>query len=151
MRAIAGLFFTLLFVGVLLAIGGGIYEAGVAQGIIEAGRVPAGAAVGYAHGWGLGFHPFGFFGLLFTLLFLFFLFGLIRAALGFGRGRGWSHRHGVADGPGDGWRGGWGGKGGPEGWREERERRMAELHRRLHEEEAGSGGSSTGAPGAGAG
>lgn len=134
MRAIAGLFFTLLFVGVLLAIGGGIYEAGVAQGIIEAGRVPAGAAVAYGHGWGWGFHPSGFFGLLFTLFFLFLLFGIIRAIFGFGgRERGWSHKH---DGEWRGWDG-------PGSWREERERRMADMHRRLHEEDRASGGGST--------
>jgi hypothetical protein len=137
MRALAGLFFTLLFVAVLIAIGSGIYQAGVAQGIVDAGRVPAGAAVGMAgYGFGWGFHPFGFLGLLFPLFFLFLLFGIIRAIFGFGRGRSWSHRH---DGYGDG---GWGKGGpgyGPEGWREERERRMADLHRRLHDEEAASG------------
>jgi len=135
MRAIAGLFFTILFFGVLIAIGGGIYQAGVAQGIIDAGRVPAGAAVAVA-GYGWGFHPFGFLGFLFPLLFLFLLFGLIRAAFGFGRGRGWSHHHGRGD-----WRG-WDRGTGPGGWHEERERRMSELHRRLHEEEAGPGSGS---------
>lgn len=147
MRAIAGFLFTLLFVGVLIAIGGGIYQAGVAQGIVDAGRVPAGAAVGYIGGW--GFHPFGFLGLLFPLFFLFLLFGIIRAIFGFGRGRGWSHRHGYGDGS-------WYGKGGygPDGWREERERRMAELHQRLHDEEAARGSNpgstSTGGPTTGA-
>jgi hypothetical protein len=136
MRAIAGLFFTILFVGVLIAIGNGIYSAGVAQGIVDAGRVPAGAAVGMAgYGYGWGFHGFGFLGLLFPLLFLFILFGIIRAIFGFGgRGRGWSHHH-AGDSRG------WDGKGGygHESWREERERRMAELHKRLHDEEAAGG------------
>ena len=156
MRAIAGLFFTILFVGVLIAIGDGIYSAGVAQGIVDAGRVPAGAAVGVAgYGVGWGFH--GFLGLLFPLFFLFLLFGIIRAIFGFGgRGRGWSHRHdgyGYSAGWGSGPKGGPGG--GPESWREERERRMADMHRRLHEEESGrdaSGGSSasgTGSAGTG--
>ena len=149
MRAIAGLFFTILFVGVLIAIGNGIYSAGVAQGIVDAGRVPAGAAVGMAgYGYGWGFHGFGFLGLLFPLFFLFILFGIIRAIFGFGgRGRGWNHR---PDGYGYG---GWGKGGpmggpgyGPEGWREERERRMAEMHKRLHDEEAAGGSSSTGGP-----
>jgi hypothetical protein len=138
-RGIFGFFLSLLFVGVLIAIGAGIYQAGVAQGVIDAGRFPAGAAVpvgGYAgyHGGG-----FGFLGLLFPLLFLFLIFGLIRAA--FSRGRGWGH-HGYGRGCGPGW-GGWDrgegpGTGGPTEWREERDRRMAELHRRLHEEDAGS-------------
>src|SRR6185369_9952100 len=41
-RGIFGFFMTLLFVGVLIAIGAGIYQAGVAQGVIDAGRFPAG-------------------------------------------------------------------------------------------------------------
>lgn len=145
MRAIAGLFFTILFVGVLVAIGGGIYQAGVAQGIIDAGRVPAGAAVGVTgYGYGWGFHGFGFLDLVVPLFFLFILFGIIRAIFGFGgRDRGWSHRHGGDRGGGWG-DGSWGGPGfGSQGWREERERRMADLHRRLHEEEA-AGGSAAG-------
>ena len=137
MRAIAGLFFTLLFVAVLIGIGGGIYQAGLAQGIIEAGRVPAGAAVGMAgYGFGWGFHPFGFLGLLFPLFFLFLLIGLIRAAFGFGgRGRGWSHRHDGGSGDGT--------------WHEERDRRMADMHRRLHEEEAARGSTPSGTSSAG--
>jgi hypothetical protein len=141
-RAIVGLLSTLLFFGLLLAIGGGIYQAGVAQGIVDAGRVPAGAVVGVAgYGYGWGFHPFGFLGLLFPLFILLLFLGFLRAV--FGRGRGWSHRHGDSHG--------WYGKGyGPAGWREEREHRMAELHRRLHEEEAARGGgasTSSDAPG----
>lgn len=141
-RGIFGFLVTLLFVGLLIGIGAGIYQAGIAQGIVDAGRFPAGAnvpVVGYGYGHG---HGLGFLGLLFPILFLFLLFGLIRAA--FSRGRGWgpggwgrSYGHGPGFGPG-----GFGPDGGPEGWREERERRMAELHRRLHEESDGgtSGG-----------
>jgi hypothetical protein len=143
-RGIFGFFMTLVFVGVLFAIGAGIYQAGVAQGVIDAGRFPAGAAVpvggyvGYHGGFG-----FGFLGLLFPLLFLFLIFGLIRAA--FSRGRGWGN-HGYGRGYGYGPRSGGGPErregrnGGPEGWREERDRQMAELHRRLHEQDGGSGG-----------
>lgn len=152
-RGIFGFFMTLLFVGVLIAIGTGIYQAGVAQGVIDAGRFPAGAAVpvgGYADGYHGGF---GFLGLFFPLLFLFLIFGLIRAA--FSRGRGWGH-HGY--GRGHGYGPGWGGGpdmgegpsgGGPAEWREERDRRMAELHRRLHDEQGGSvpGSGGTTAPG----
>ena len=144
-RGIFGFFMTLLFVGVLIAIGAGIYQAGVAQGVIDAGRFPAAAAVPVAGYDGYHGGGFGFLGLLFPLLFLFLLFGLIRAA--FSRGRGWGH-HGYGRGFGPGWGGGWDKGGGTEGggpaeWREERDRRMADLHRRLHEEEAGS------APGSG--
>ena len=150
-RTIFSFLVGLVLVGVLVGAGVGIYQAGIAQGVIDAGRFPAGGPVpvqgyGYGHGW--GGPGFGFFGLLFGVFFLFLLFGLVRAA--FSRGRGW--------GPG-GWGGpGWGkgygpGSGGPEAWREERERRMANLRRRLHEEEAGgtAGTGSTDSPGSGLG
>jgi hypothetical protein len=158
-RAILNLFLAILIVGAVAAIGGGIYQAGVAQGIVEAGRVPAGAAVGvgYGYGYGWGFHGFGFLGLLFPLFFLFLLFGLARAAFGRGRGwvGGWGRGYGRGFGPGDGPGRGFGPGAGPDAWREERDRRVADLHRRLHEEEAaGAGGSgaggSTGPSGTGA-
>ena len=137
-RGIFSFLLTLVFVGVLVGIGAGIYQAGIAQGIVDAGRFPAAANVPVA-GYGYGFHGFSFLGLLFPILFLFLLFGLIRAA--FSRGRGW--------GPG-GWGRGYGygpRGGGPDAWREEREGRIAELHRRLHEEpDPGTGG---GAPNSG--
>ena len=88
-------------VSFLVGVGVGIYQAGVAQGVVDAGRLPAGAVVpvaGYGYGYGWGFHGFGFLGLLFPILFLFLIFGLVRAA--FGRGRHW--------GPGWGGRGYWG-------------------------------------------
>jgi hypothetical protein len=150
-RGIFGFFMSLLFVGVLIAIGVGIYQAGVAQGVIDAGRFPAGAPVPVS-GYDNGYHGgFGFLGLLFPLLFLFLIFGLIRAA--FGRGRGWGHHgYGRGYGYGPGWGGGWdkgegAATGGPDAWRQERDRRMAELHRRLHEEDGG-GAQGPGAPGA---
>lgn len=139
-RGIFGFLVTLLFVGLLIGIGAGIYQAGIAQGIVDAGRFPAGANVpvtGYGYGHGNGF---GILGLLFPILFLFLLFGLIRAA--FSRGRGWGPGgwgKGYGYGPGFG-PGGFGPDGGPGGWREERERRMADLHRRLHEESDGDTG-----------
>jgi hypothetical protein len=159
-RSVLSFVFGLLLVGVLVAVGAGIYQAGVVQGVAQAATVAPGTAVavpayGYGWGWGFGFH--WIFGLFFGLFFLFLIFGLIRAA--FGRGRGW--------GPGGG-RGGWGygygpGSGDPEAWRAERDRRMSEMHRRLHELEdqpgspgSGSsrsgpdaGGSATGTPGGG--
>jgi hypothetical protein len=149
-RGILGLLATLIVVGLLVSVGVGVYQAGVAQGIVDAGRFPAGAAVpvagpgyGYAHGW----HGPGLFGLLLGLFFLFILFNLIRAA--FFRGRGWG-RHGYGYGPGWGRRDG---PGGPGSWRATRDQRIADWHRQLHEEErsapaAGSPG--TGAPPAGA-
>jgi hypothetical protein len=132
-RAIVSFLFALILVGVLVGVGGGIYQAGISQGIVDAGRVPAGGIVPVA-GYGWGFH--GFLGLLFPILFLFLIFGLLRAA--FSRGRGWGPRRHGYYGHGQGW-----GRSmssefdGPDGWRAERERRIAELHQRLHDEESG--------------
>ena len=70
------------------------YHAGLAAGIAQGG-----GSVTYP-GPGYGWHPFGigfgFFGFLGTLLFIFILFGLIRAIFwrgGPGRGP-WGHDHG---------------------------------------------------------
>jgi hypothetical protein len=151
-RGILGFLLTLLAVGLLVGLGVGIYQMGVAQGIVDAGRFPAGAPVPVG-GYGYGYHggP-GIFGILFGLFFLFLVFGLIRAA--FSRGRGWGPgwgggwgRHGYGYGPG--WGKGFGPEGGPEAWREERDRRMADLHRKLHESESQDGPSGTGGSGGG--
>lgn len=87
-----------IFLIVVLFIGGGIiantaYQAGVTAAVTSAGGattvvVPAG------YGWGFG-AGFGFFGFIGALLFLFIVFGLIRAVF-FGMGHrshsggGWS-------------------------------------------------------------
>jgi len=77
------------------------YQIGITQSI--AAQVPAGAAPVYAYPyWHWGF---GFFGLLFPLLFLFLIFGLARAAFWGGRGHWGDHRS-----------------------------RLEELHRELHRE-----------------
>ena len=136
-RGFLGLVATLIVVGLLVSVGAGIYQAGVAQGVVDAGRFPAGATVPMA-GYGYGWHGPDLFGLLFGLFFLFILFGIIRAAFfGGGGGRGWGH-HGYGYG-----RGPWGkqfGPGdGPDSWRSERESRIADWHRRLHEDEPGGG------------
>lgn len=145
-RAIVTFLLGLLFVGILVGAGVGIYQAGLAQGVVDAGRVPAGAVVPVAgYGYGYGFHGgFGFLGLLFPILFLFLIFGLIRAA--FSRGRGWGPGWGGRGYWGKGYGPGFGGPGGsmgPDAWREERDRQISDLHRRLHDEEAGSGGTGT--------
>jgi hypothetical protein len=135
-RVVAGVLLALVLVG----IGAAVYQAGMAQGVAEAGRVPAGAVVPAAgYGWGYGFHPFGFafglFGILWFLFVVFVLIGLVRLAFGFGRrggpggfGRAWDHRD---------WDRGRSGAGpvGPSGddpWADERRRRFEELHRELH-------------------
>jgi hypothetical protein len=94
------------------ALGVTAYNAGVTAGlaqnvaasggsVVVAPGYPAGPYVGWGWGWGGGF--LGFFGFL---LLMFLVFGLIRAAFGWGRwgrggggwgpgyGRGWDHRHG---------------------------------------------------------
>jgi hypothetical protein len=147
-RAIVRFVLALIAVGLLIGVGVEIYQSGVQQGIVDAGRVPAGAAVPYV---GYGYHPgfgFGFLGFLFPLLFIFLIFGLVRAAFWGGRGhRGWGGR---------GW-GGYGyGPGGPgsdpSGWQAERDRRIAEMHQRLHDAGAtGASPSGGSAPGSSAG
>jgi len=153
-RAIVSFLVGLIVVGILVGVGVGIYNAGIAQGVLEAGRIPAGAVVpvaGYGYGYGWGFHGFGFLGLLFPLLFLFLIFGLVRAAFGRGRhwGPGWGGRGYWGKGYGPGF-GGPGGPGGMDAWREERERQISDLHRRLHEEES-RGGTSASTPDEGSG
>jgi hypothetical protein len=153
-RSIASILFSLIVVGILVAVGVGIYQAGVTQGVIDAGRFPAGAAVPVAgydgyHGGG----GFGFLGLLFPLFFLFLIFGVLRAI--FGHRRGWGHGYGY----GRGWDRGPGGPGDPSGPRWDREQYVAEMHRRLHEADAGSstnpgsgtnpGGTASGSTGSG--
>lgn len=108
-------------VAVLGGVGIGIYNAGVSEGVAEAARAAQAAGEadavvfppylgGYGHGYGAG--GFGFFGVLFGILFLFLVFGLVRAAFGWGRGA----RYGGPDPAG------WGG----------RDERIAEMHRELH-------------------
>lgn len=130
-----------LFIGFLViaavlvggvAIANTAYQAGLSTAITTAAaNAPDGTVVtpvapgaypyGYGHGWGWG-PGFGLFGLLGTLLFLFLIFALIRAA--FWRG-----------GPGR-W-GGPGGWGGPNGWGDQRSRfrdGFDEWHRQAHGE-----------------
>jgi hypothetical protein len=140
-RAIVTFFLILVAVGVVVGVGTEVYNTGFTQGVLQAEHVPAGQPVptpGY--GYGYGYHGFNFLGLLFPLFFLFLIFGLIRAAFFRGRGwgpGGWGHGYGRGHGWGPGWDRG-DGPAGPTAWREERDRRMAELHRRLHDEEAGA-------------
>ena len=131
-RTILNLVLGALIVLLLAGIGIGIYNAGVSQGIAQAATLPEGttvvAPVGYGYGWGQpGFFGFGFLWILFPIFFFLLLFGLARAA--FGGGRRWG---GPGWGPGGGY--------GPNGWHEERERRMAEYHQRLHDEQARGAG-----------
>ena len=112
----------LLVVGLLAGIGFSVYNAGVSQGLAQnVGAAASGAPAvvygypGYYGHWGFGF---GFFGIFFWILGIFLIFGLIRAAFGFGRwgrgGRDWSSHHGP------------GGYGGPRKYFED-------WHRQAHE------------------
>ena len=110
-RSIARLVVALVIIAGVAFLGVGAYNAGVTQGLAQAGQVvvtpggyPVGPYIGGGYGWGHGF-GFGFFGFLGTLFFIFLLIALLRAAFGGHRGRhGWG-------GPG-----GWGGTGGPGSW-----------------------------------
>ena len=130
-RTILNFALAALVVLVLAGVGIGIYNAGVSQGIAQAATLPEGStvvtAVPYGYGWHGGFFGFGFLWILFPIFFFLLLFGLARAA--FGGGRRWG-------GPGWGPRSGYG----PGGWHDERERYIAEYHRRLHDEGAGGSG-----------
>jgi hypothetical protein len=103
-RTIARILLVVVLVGGAIGIGVTAYDAGVTAGLAQSGQVvvtpgayPVAPYIGYGFGFGHGFGFFGFFG---TLLFLFLLFALVRAA--FGGRRHWGP--GYRDGRGD-WRG----------------------------------------------
>ena len=89
----------------VMAVGGGFialtaYQAGlgtaVATAVAEGGAAVVAPVAPYGYGYGWNGGGFGFFGFLGTLLFLFLVFGLIRAVFwrgGPGRGA-WGHDHG---------------------------------------------------------
>jgi len=88
---------TLALIGILVAIGVGVYDAGVSAGVAQQGAAVASGAPAVVYGgpyvghWGWGW-GFGFFGIFFWILGIFLIFALLRAAFGFGRGRGgWGH------------------------------------------------------------
>ncbi|MSQ23355.1 MAG: hypothetical protein EXR58_02215 [Chloroflexi bacterium] len=103
-RIVGKLAFLVGMVVLLGGAGGVAYEAGLAQGLGQAG-----AAVAPGAGYWPYFHPFGFLGFLAPLFFLFLMFGLIRTAL-------WGHR--------------WGGRHG--GWASHST--LEDWHRRMHED-----------------
>lgn len=123
-RNIARALLVLVLVGGAAMLGIAAYNAGVTQGLVESGQVAPGGYIGgpYIGGWGYGWGHglgFGFFGFLGTLLFIFLVVGLLRAA--FGHGRGW--------GPGPrGWYGP-DGRPGRDAWDERVRRVHDELHR----------------------
>ncbi len=102
-----------ILVTLVIAAGIGIggYQLGLAQGLASAGGAVAPVAPYYLAPFGFGF---GFFGLLFPLLFLFLIFGLGRALFWGGRWGG----HGYGD------HGPWG----------DRRAMLEEWHKRAHGE-----------------
>jgi hypothetical protein len=128
MRRGMGIVVLLLVIVGAIAIGVGAYNAGVHQGLEEAGR--AGEVVrvigpGYGYGYGHGFFPFGLF------LFPLFLIGIVFLVRGLFWRRHW-------DGPDHGHWGPGSWKGGPP--------RFEEWHRRQHEEGEGAPPRSGGEP-----
>ena len=120
-RNVFRLFAAVALVVVIGAAGVWAYQAGLAAGIAQGGGTVTDPRIGYGwHPFGIGF---GFFGFLGTILFLFLVFGLIRALVWGGRGHGWR-------GPG-----GWDAD--HEGRWSTREERLERWHRRLHETESG--------------
>ena len=152
-----------LFIGLLIVaavvVGGGFiantaYQAGLSTAITTAAaNAPDGTVVtpvapgpygypygyGYGPGWGWG-HGFSIFGFLGTLLVIFIIVGLLRAA--FWRGRGWG---------GGGWGPGYGKWGGPGRWGEHGEhdprsrfhQTFEDWHREAHGESSSTGQSTT--------
>jgi len=151
-----------LFIGLLIVaaivVGGSFvanaaYQAGLNTAVTTAAaNAPAGSVVmpvapgpygypyghGYGAGWGWG-HGFSIFGFLGTLLVIFIIVGLLRAA--FWRGRGWG---------GGGWGPGYGKWGGPGRWgdpnhdpRSRFHQTFEDWHREAHGESTSSTGSSS--------
>ncbi|HSM38576.1 MAG TPA: hypothetical protein VK838_04520 [Candidatus Limnocylindrales bacterium] len=129
----------LLLVAVAVGVGSTIYNAGLTAGLDEAARtaIASGEAVPVAaYGYGPYWHGpwgFGFFGIIFWILGIFLIFGLLRAAFGWGR---WGGR-----GHGNGGPGGWGSRG--------RGEMVEEWHRELHRRESGASGRAEGSSQAG--
>src|SRR4051812_735553 len=120
-RSFARVLLLVILIAGAIGLGVTAYDAGVTAGLAQNGNVvvnPGYAVAPYAgYGWGFG-HGFGFFGFLGGLLFLFLLFGLIRAAFG-GSRRGWGSGHG------HGWSAG--------GWRDEGGRSWEDRAREAHD------------------
>ena len=83
-RVLFGVALALAAIAIAGAIGTMAYQAGVAHGVAMAGKLPPEAGWPYAYGYVRPFWhhgPFGFFGIVFPLLFLLLLLGLLRRAL----------------------------------------------------------------------
>ena len=94
-RNVAKLVVGLLLIALLGGAGVLAYDAGMAQGMAQAGSsaAPVAGAAPYPYYGPSGpfFHGFGFLGLLFPLAFFFLFVGLVKAAFS---GHAWGHRGG---------------------------------------------------------
>ena len=126
-RTILGVLGVIALVALVAFMGQSVYNAGVSQGLADAAISAAASGdpvpvvvAPYGGHYGYGYGGPGIFGIFFWILGFFLIFGLLRAAFGWGRWGG--------GGPG---RGGW----------ESRQERMSELHRELHRREDQASGS----------
>jgi hypothetical protein len=87
MRIAIGILVALLVIGAVAGVGVRIYDMGVARGLAESGRTPTPPSGGPPPNYGPypyygpfyhGPFGFGFFGLLFPVLFLFLIFALVK-------------------------------------------------------------------------
>lgn len=89
---------TVLTVIGVLVVGAFVFQTIVGPILFASPHVVEGARYGYHPGWGYGFFPL--FGLLFPILFIFLIFGLVRAAFGgprWGNGGPWMDRQTMAE------------------------------------------------------
>lgn len=103
MRMLTGIVLVVAVAAGLAGVGTQIYNAGVAQGIAQSGKLPSpGPGAGpypypfYPY-YGGPFHPFGFgfFGLLWMVLLIFLVFAVLRRAYWGGRPWGGSYGRGA--------------------------------------------------------
>ena len=115
-RTLVAVLAVVVIIAAIAGAGTYVYNAGIAEGVAEAARQAAASGdaapvvvyPGYGYGWGHG-PGFGWgLGIIFWILGFFLLFGLLRAAFGWGR---------------------WGGNG------HGRRGRWEEIHREMHERE----------------
>ncbi len=100
-KIVLGVLLVLVLVAVAAGVGAQAYRVGMMQGLAASGKLdaPVVPAPFAYRAWGMGMHrpSFGLLGCLFPLLFVFVVFGLMRACIGRGRW-GMHHHHGNCEG-----------------------------------------------------
>lgn len=117
MRVFGRVLAVVLLLGVIGAVGFGIWNSGYQQGLVE--TVDATTEVVVATPYYPGYYGFGVFGLIFKIFFAFLFFGLIFKFL-----FGWRHWRRYQSGPGAG--------PGPDHYRSTMEKRMKRWHDEAH-------------------